>query len=175
MKSEHLLFLSGLWLLNALVNRVLNMAWRRSNWRRKKNQLFEINRHQQRIKGLYRKAIYNDRLTTSKNRHLENVKFIRDKLRVCLSIKENTLPAMTSRNVRKVFSNRSNKNCTYSHTIQMESPPSTSTKTAPSQPSHLPERLYLIPRGIGRETVGFKRRYEGWGGGGGRRGRGKGF
>lgn len=102
----------------------------------------------------------------AKNKHLENVKFIRDKLRVCLSIKENTLPAMTSPNVRKVFSNCSNKNCTYSYTIQMESPPSTSTKTAPSQPSHLPERLYLIPRGIGRETVGFKRRYEGWGGGG---------
>ena len=84
----------------------------------------------------------------AKNKHLENVKFIRDKLRVCLSIKENTLPAMTSPNVRKVFSNCSNKNCTYSYTIQMESPPSTSTKTAPSQPSHLPERLYLIPRGI---------------------------
>lgn len=140
----------------------------------KKNQVFKINRHYQRIKRLYRKAIYNDRLTTSKNRHLENVKFIRDKLRVCLSIKENTLPAMTSRNVRKVFSNRSNKNCTYSHTIQMESPPSTSTKTAPSQPSHLLERLYLIPRGIGRETVGFKRRYEGWEWGGGGKGEGEG-
>ena len=48
-----------------------------------------------------------------------------------------------------------------------------STKTAPSQPSHLLERLYLIPRGIGRETVRFKRRYEGWGGGGRAKGKGE--
>ena len=67
----------------------------------------------------------------AKNRHLENVKYIRDKLRVCLSIKENTLPAMTSPNVRKVFSNCSNKNCTYSHTIQMESPPNQVQKLHP--------------------------------------------
>ena len=38
---------------------------------------------------------------------------------------------MTSPNVRKVFGNRSNKNCTYSHTIQMESPPNQVQKLHP--------------------------------------------